>query len=183
MKERLILTRPDSSMREEIEAYRKEFLDAGDSMDGTGSLRRVKTAEEWLQIRALYENPETVPEGLVPATQYVLWREEDGKLLGMLQFRHCLNAYLKQYAGHIGYSVRPSERRRGYAKRMLAEVLPICREKGLSRVMITCYTDNEGSRRTILSGGGIYESTVLDPEDGRYLERYWIPLQKTRNLE
>lgn len=176
MDEELIFKRADPSMTAEVAAYRKEFTETGDSMDGTGPLRRVEDPKEWFSLIALYENPETVPEGRVPATQYVLCRENDGKLLGMLQLRPMLNAQLKKYAGHIGYSVRPSERRRGYAKRMLAEALSLCREKGLRKVMISCYADNEGSRRTILRNNGVYESTVLEDESGKYLERYWITL-------
>ena len=94
----------------------------------------------------------------------------------MLQIRHELNASLQRYSGHIGYSVCPSERRKGYATRMLAAALDICREMGLSRVMISCTPDNEASRRTILKNGGVYENTVYEPERGRSLERYWITL-------
>ncbi|MBQ6146940.1 MAG: GNAT family N-acetyltransferase, partial [Clostridia bacterium] len=94
----------------------------------------------------------------------------------MLQIRHYFNEYLEKYSGHIGYSVRPSERRKGYATAMLRDALPYCRELGIRDVLISCLTDNEGSRRTILRNGGVYESTVLEPERDRYLERYWIHL-------
>ena len=87
-----------------------------------------------------------------------------------------LNQMLAAYGGHIGYSVRPSERRKGYAARMLREVLPFCRQLGLSRVLITCTPDNEASRRVILSAGGVYESTVFEADRNRELERYWIDL-------
>lgn len=59
---------------------------------------------------------------------------------------------------------------------MLHDFLPYCREIGLSKVLITCLTENEGSRRTILKNGGVYESTVYDPEKNVHLERYWITL-------
>jgi predicted acetyltransferase len=94
----------------------------------------------------------------------------------MLQLRHTLNDYLRRYAGHIGYSVRPSERRRGVAKWMLAAALPYCRELGLRRVMIACEPWNEGSRRTILANGGVFEKTVHEPEEDIDLEQYWITL-------
>ncbi len=170
------LVRPTEEHLEEVRAYRQAFLDAGDSMDGAGPLRRCEDPAEWLRRVRSYEDPATVPEGLVLATQYLCVREEDGAVLGMLQLRHYLNEYLEKYAGHIGYSVRPDARRRGVAKWMLHEVLPICRALGLKKVMISCSKDNEGSRRTILANGGVYENTVYEPDDGEWLERYWITL-------
>ena len=170
------LVRPTEAHLDEVRAYREAFLAAGDSMDGTGPLRRCEDPEEWLRRVRSYEDPATVPEGLVVATQYLCVREKDGAVLGMLQLRHYLNEYLEKYAGHIGYSVRPDARRRGVAKWMLHEVLPICRELGLEKVMISCFTGNEASRRTILANGGVYENTVYEPDDREWLERYWITL-------
>ena len=100
----------------------------------------------------------------------------DGKVLGMLQLRHCLNETLEKYAGHIGYSVAPSERRKGFAKAMLHDALGICRDIGLKRVLVSCRPENEGSRRTILANGGVYEKTVHEPEENIDLEQYWIEL-------
>ena len=94
----------------------------------------------------------------------------------MLQLRRELNEYLRLYGGHIGYSVRPSERRRGYAKAMLAMALPYARALGLRRVMISCFAHNEASRRTILANGGVFDGAVMEPEHGELLERYWITL-------
>ena len=172
--EALRLVRPDESWLEEIRAYRAEFLAADSSMDGAGPLRRFEDPADWLEMVRCYEDPAAVPKGKVPATELLCVR--GGRILGMLQIRHRLNAYLEQYAGHIGYSVRPSERRKGVAKRMLALALPLCRQLGLQRVMIACQPHNEGSRRTILANGGIYEKTVHEPERNVDLERYWITL-------
>ena len=142
------LVRPTEAHLEEVAAYRAAFLAAGDSMDGAGPLRRFENPADWLRQLRLYEDPATVPEGLVQATQFLCLRESDGRVLGMLQLRHELNDTLAKYAGHIGYSVRPDERRKGVARWMLREALPYCRALGLARVLITCHTGNEGSRRT-----------------------------------
>ena len=176
MEEKLLLVRPTEDNIGQYEDYRREFLEHGDSMDGTGPMRRCENGGDWLAHVRSYEDPDKLPEGRVLATQYMLVRESDGKLLGMLQLRHYLNEYLRLYAGHIGYSVRPSERRKGYAKSMLAMALPEARALGLERVMISCVVGNEGSRRTILANGGVFDSTIWDEEDGEMLERYWITL-------
>ena len=169
------LIMPDSTYAEEIRAYRQEFLDAGSSMDGTGALRKAEDPIIWLDICEKMRHPETVPAGRVQATQFIFVREEDRKIVGMLQVRHTLNDYLIKYGGHIGYSVRPGERRKGYAAQMLAAALPFCWDTlKLDRVLITCLEDNEGSRRTILKNGGVYENTVFEPEEKEIIQRYWI---------
>ena len=174
--EKLILVRPTGEYASQIVEYRQEFLDAGDSMDGCGPLRRIEDPEEYIKTCAEYENKQTVPSHLVPATQLFLIRKSDNRLVGMLQVRHCFNDYLEKYAGHIGYSVRPSERRKGYAKEMLKMALPFCRELGLDKVLITCIDGNVGSEKTILANGGVYESTVYEPNEKEYLKRFWITI-------
>lgn len=171
-----ILIRPTSEYASQIIEYRQEFLDAGDSMDGTGPLRRFENPEEYIKICAEYEDPTTVPSHLVPATQFFFIRKSDNKLVGMIQIRHRFNDYLEKYAGHIGYSVRPSERRKGYAKEMLRMTLPFCREIGIDKVMITCIDGNIGSEKTILANGGVYEYTIHEPNENKDLKRFWITL-------
>lgn len=174
--EGLILIRPSSKYASQIVEYRQEFLDAGDSMDGCGPLRRIEDPYEYIKTCAEYEDPRTVPAHLVPATQFLFVRKRDNRLVGMIQVRHCFNDYLSQFGGHIGYSVRPSERRKGYAKKMLKMTLPFCREMGLGKVLITCRDGNIGSEKTILANGGVYESTVHEPSSDRNLKRFWITL-------
>ena len=156
--------------------YRREFLDAGDSMDGCGSLRVIDNGEEYVKKCLDYEKTETLPEGRVVATQFLFIRRNDNRLVGMIQVRHYFNDYLEKFGGNIGYSVRPGERRKGYGKEMLKSVLPFCRDIGLERVLITCLEDNIGSEKTILANGGVYESTVYEPNENVNLKRLWIEL-------
>lgn len=174
--EEFILIRPDIEYADQITEYRNEFIASGDSMDGTGMLRETESPEEYIKICRDYENPEKTPSHLVPATQFFLICKSNNRLLGMLQVRHCFNEYLEKFGGHIGYSVRPGERRKGYAKRMLQMALPFCKELGLDKVLITCISGNEGSERTILANGGVYESTVYEPDYNADLKRFWITL-------
>jgi len=171
----LLLTLPDESMLAEISAYKQAMLTAGSSMDGTGSLRR-HNSKEWVAHTRLLRCEETCPENWVPASQYVCVRRADGRIVGMIDLRHRFNDFLAEYGGNIGYSVRPDERRKGYAKWMLANVLPEAKKLGLTRVLITCDDDNEGSRRTIEANGGVFERTTWLESEQITLRRYWIEL-------
>lgn len=174
--EEFILIRPTSEYASQIVEYRQEFLDSGDSMDGCGPLRRIDDPHEYLKLCKDYESEEDIPAHLVPSTQFIFVRKSDNRLVGMLQVRHKFNDYLEKYAGHIGYSVRPGERRKGYAKEMLKMALPFCREIGLDKVLISCIDGNIGSEKTILANGGVYESTVHEPNYNVDLKRFWITL-------
>ena len=174
--EELILQRPTAEYAQQIMECKQEYLAADSSMDGCGPLRRTDDPLEYIQKCALEENPETCPAELVPATQFMLVRKADNKVLGFLQIRHEFNDYLSKFGGHIGYSVRPCERRKGYAKQMLKMALPYCREIGLDKVLIICMDGNIGSEKTILANGGVYESTVYEPNEKEYLKRFWIEI-------
>lgn len=169
------LVKPSAKYAEQIKVYRQEFLDSGDSMDGCGSLRSMDNPYDFIKKCQACENPDTLPDGLVTATQFMLV-SEDNKILGMIQVRHYFNDYLSKYGGHIGYSVRPSERRKGYAKLMLSTALPFCRRIGLNKVLITCIDGNIGSEKTIVANGGVYESSIYEEKEGVFLKRFWIEL-------
>ena len=172
----LILVRPSMEYEKELLSYKADFLANSDSMDGCGPLRRHDNIKDYIAEAESYTKKETLPEGKVIATQFLCVRKSDGRVVGMIQVRHYLNDYLKKYAGHIGYSVRPSERRHGYAKWMLRHALDYCRELGIDKAMVTCVDTNEASRRTILACGGKYDSYVYEPDEKKNLERYYIDL-------
>ena len=174
--EELLLIRPTNEYANQIAEYRQEFIDAGDSMDGCGSLRSIEDQYEYVQKSMNYESLKTLPKDKVLATQFMLIRKNDNKLVGMIQVRHYFNDYLEKYAGHIGYSVRPSDRRKGYAKEMLKKALTFCREIGIDKVLIACFDGNIGSEKTIIANGGVYESTVHEPHADKDLKRFWIKL-------
>lgn len=172
------LIKPTAQYIPEIERYRKEFFESGDSMDGTGDLKNIPLISDWIERNRSYEHKEFLPPNYVTAELFLAVRTNDNKVVGMIQLRHELNDFLFQYGGHIGYSLCPSERRKGYAKEMLRQCLLYCRTRGMDRVLISCLEDNVASRKTILSQGGVYEDTRYLESDNEYLQRYWIDLTK-----
>ena len=114
-------------------------------------------------------------EGIVPSTTYWLVRH-DGAMLGMSNLRHRLTPKIEDWGGHIGYAIRPSERRKGYGTQILALVLDKARELGLGRVLVTCDTKNTASTRIIQKHGGMLASESYSPNAERVTSRYWIDL-------
>lgn len=167
-----ILVKPRTS-------YHASWLESALEFEGTA--RDGAGGEDWalsdLSDAAVFETfvrelvADALPEaprkaGYVPCSYF--WIVEGNEVLGSLAIRHELNDFLLNVGGHIGYSVRPSARRQGHATHALKSSLPIARDIGLSKVLVTCDEDNHASRATIEKSGGVYE-------DGRRGKlRYWI---------
>ncbi len=175
---RLRSPRPED--RRQILQYLQAFLDCGDSLDGTAGLGNAASFEAWYQQLLDNRCEDTVRPGLVPATTLLAVDADTDALVGMIDIRHRLNAFLSQFGGHIGYSVHPNLRRRGYAAEMLRLALAECARMGIYRVLLTCDDRNVASARVIEKNGGILENTV--PEDGRLTRRYWITLAEPCRL-
>lgn len=173
---RLKLVLPTVKYKDEIMNYKREFIENGDSMHGTAGLSNAENFEEWYSALCDNMREETVRGGLVPATTFLAISNNDGRLIGMIQIRHRLNDYLLNFGGHIGYSVRKSERQKGYATEMLALALKECMKLNIKRVLITCDKDNIASAKTIINNGGILENEV--PDENGMVQRYWISLEK-----
>jgi predicted acetyltransferase len=95
----------------------------------------------------------------------------------MVNIRHTLNDFLLQFGGHIGYSIHPAERGKGYGKEQLRLALDECLKLGISPALLTCEPWNAASRAVILSQGGRLEDVRAKP-DGTQFERYWIPIKE-----
>lgn len=174
--EEIFLRRPNQKDAEEVMVIRGEILagdDGEDAFAGCGELRTVADAKGWLDILREREDEENVSEGKVPSTSYVAVRKKDGRIVGIIDLRYHINhPILGLWGGHMGYTVRPCERGKGYAKEMLRQNLLNCRARGMEKVMVTCSETNAASERTILANGGVYERTV--EVDGEKIKRYWI---------
>lgn len=115
------------------------------------------------------------PGGLVPWSAYWLMDHNSQTLVGVSSLRHTLSPFLKYRGGHVGYAIRPSQRRRGYGTLILKLTLEKAKQRGLERVLVVCHTENIASVHVIEQNGGKIENEVI-PEGEKPISRYWINL-------
>jgi predicted acetyltransferase len=128
-----------------------------------------------LQILADVEAGRNLLPDRVPAT--MLYGFVADKIVGRVSIRHHLNDHLLKLGGHIGWAVAPAFRRHGYATAMVFQALPVMRELGINRALITCSDSNVASQRIIAKLDGKLENTVFDEGLQRYTQRYWASLE------
>jgi len=128
---------------------------------------------KWLEAIKLKEDESFTIKDKVPSTTYFVM--DGDSLIGAINIRHRLNDILLISGGHIAYGIRPTQRRKGYAKLSLELALNQCKELNLYKLLITCDKDNIASSKTIISQGGIFENEVVN-DKGILIERYWIEL-------
>lgn len=121
------------------------------------------------------ENKNT-DEKVVPSSTFFCLDEDRNIMVGAVDIRHYLNQSLLLNGGHIGDGVRPSERRKGIATKMIGLALQECRKLGIDKVLMVCDKDNIGSAKSIINNGGILENEII--VDGVEEQRYWIMLDE-----
>lgn len=172
----IYLTEPDEKYAVQVMDFRKEMLENGDDFDGCAGLEDTESFKDWInfekRLKAKYKN-------YAPSHVYLGVRKEDDRLVGIIDYRSPLTEFLLKYGGNIGYSVRPSERGKGYAAEMLGLVLSICRDAGEKRILVTCDKDNVASRKSIVKNGGVLENEICDVSDRNkcvIIQSFWIKL-------
>lgn len=162
------LERPSLKWKTEHIAYMNEWDD--DRMTPSSfQLQEDIPYEEYLEEMAAKE------AGLgnrMLNTSYFLIDDSE-RIVGMVNIRHGLNDYLRQVGGHIGYGIRPSERRKGYATFLLSEALKVTDQLGIRSVLVTCNEDNIGSAAVILNNGGVEDESLIESH-GNVVRRFWI---------
>lgn len=152
--EKLVYEIPSIQRKQDSIDYINEFYAHNSEVNGSGGLDRyVDNYEDWL-IKLENDLKQIPSEERVPAKTFFLVRESDNKIVGMINIRLELNKRLKEEGGHIGYSIRPTERRKGYNKINLYLGLIECQKHGIKEVLLDCDKNNLGSSKTMIALGG-----------------------------
>lgn len=163
----LTLVTPALCWEQEYQAMVREFL-ATDEIHFNNfplALENFAAFVAELEDEAAGRN---LPPGIFPQQTY--WTIRNGiSMLGEIRLRPT------KPDDHIGYNIRPSERRKGYATRQLALGLEEAQRHGLAKVMLPVRQGNTGSERTIEKLGGYIDGAVCGA-DGTILRHYWIDL-------
>lgn len=183
MENELILVKPCMEYEKQAINFIKEVekvdLDENIKFSGMNRIEQYQNNyKDWLDKLEKHSKKETIPEGKVINNTFFTIRKRDNKLVGIISIRHELNENFLNFRGHIGYSILPSERRKGYAYKQLLLGLEFCKEINIKRVLITCVDYNIKSSKTIEKAGGELENIIFNPTQNVNIKRYWIDLKK-----
>ena len=182
--EKFYLEKPTIKRKEEALDYLEEHVKYKSDMNGTGSMDRCLndwTYEKWLEElekKTNHENMDSI--GWAPSITFFLIRENDNKIIGMINIRYNVTEEIISKGGsHIGYGIRPTERRKGYNKINLYLGLLEEKKLGEKTVLLECTADNIGSNKTIIALGGDLEKSEIDEWDNLLTNYYWIDVNNS----
>lgn len=169
------LIRPRKEHKNEALAFKQEFIDMGTPIiNGSELLDQTDSYEDWLRSVTDNTDERTVnPDWVVTDTFFAV--DENERIVGIIDLRHTLNDFLKDF-GNSGYSVRPSERRKGYATNMLKSLLDVAKAAGMNELHLSVEKTNIPSIKTITKNGGVYERSF--EFEGELADIYRIELQE-----
>lgn len=165
---RLMVPKPEH--KETVMNFRKEFLNAGEKVSGGVGLEQAENYEDWLYGKY-------IPHYGKVSERVFLAFDDHNDLIGISDLRLGTNDFINTYAGQIGYSVRPSQRGKGYASEILRLTLAEAIQCGFSKILITCNEPNIASAKVIEKNGGIFEKTIPHPGFPD-VKRYYVQLSK-----
>ncbi len=180
--EKFYFETPSMERKEEIIEYINEFVEYNSDINGTGSLDKILegyTFEEALERCLKTKDKEYADSiGRSQSKTFLLIRKNDNRIVGTINVRWNLSEAMLRFGGHIGYGIRPTERRKGYNKINLYMGLIEAKKLGLDKVMLDCDVNNIGSDKTMKALGGVLERCEIDPSDGILTNVYWFDVNE-----
>ncbi|HRB01199.1 MAG TPA: GNAT family N-acetyltransferase [Ignavibacteria bacterium] len=169
----LKLISPSINLENEYKEMLEEWHDSGEELVPFILRYDPKNFKKFVEQMEGFKNGIDIPETFVPHSTFWLVNSED-KILGVVNIRHKLNDKLNLIGGHIGYGVRPSQRRKGYATKILELALEESKKLGIKKALVTCNKNNIASKKTILKNNGIFyqEKEV----EGVSVLSFWIDI-------
>jgi len=174
MSEQVRLVIPTVALEQAYVDFYQDWIASGEGIVPWVVSKDPSDFEALVKFQTEREHGENIPENWVPDSTYWLVSEQD-QVIGAVNIRHELNDKLFQSGGHIGYGIRPSERQKGYATKLLALALHKTKELGIPKALVVCDATNIGSERTIRNNGGVEDVDFIE-EDGNVLKRFWITI-------
>mgnify|MGYP003307751491 CR=1 FL=1 len=168
---------PNIRYKEKAIDYINEFYEYQSDINGSGALDRFlneSTYEAWIKKVLSDIDIANVEKPRVPALTYFYVREEDDKIVGMVNIRLALNDFLREEGGHIGYSIRPSERQKHYGTEMLKDALQVCETIGIREVLVSCDKSNIASAKVIQNSNGVLDAEFYSETFGEVIQRYRV---------
>ena len=167
----LILVKAEEKYKEQITKMMDEWTASGEKI--VPYAIRKADYHDFDNYIASFELKD-VHDGKVPDSTFFCMDTDRNIVVGAVNIRHYLNEDLLRNGGHIGDGVRPSERRKGIATKMISLALEECRKLGISKVLMVCDKDNIGSAKSIINNSGVLENEIMC--EGVIEQRYWIEL-------
>ena len=168
---------PEISLIEPNPKLENAFLEMANEFCAAGDARYVPALEDfslYLERAGKQSRGEDLPPDRVPDTEF--WLVAGDRVIGRSKLRHFLSPSLEHEGGHIGYDIRPAERRKGYGTLILRLTLERAKALGLRRVLLTCDADNTGSAKVIEKNGGVLSGRAISARTGKPILQYWIEL-------
>ena len=157
---------PSLDDKEIIKSYIEDHYSNGErSLSASNMLTSMKY-EDW--VKKIYNNVDISDKDWGKSITYLVLDKD--KLIGLLNIRYTLNESMRMMYGDVGYGVRPSERMKGYATKMLKYALSECKRLGMEDVILGCYKDNIGSAKTIIKNGG---QLINEVDEEKQITEYW----------
>lgn len=172
--EKFKLVTPTIKYKRKAIKYIKEHNKYNSRINGSGLLYEyVDNYEGWLK-KLDHERSIVADNVFVPNETYFLVRENDDKIIGMVNLRTELNERVKNSYGSIGYGIRPKERRKGYNKINLYLTLLECQRRGIKNVILSCEKDNIASSKSMLALGAVFDKEIFNGFQKKFYEFYRI---------
>ncbi|KEK22354.1 GNAT family N-acetyltransferase [Bacillus gaemokensis] len=168
------LVTPTIDLKKEYLDFYQEWKDSGETMVPWVITKDPSNFPAMVQELLDAAAGKNIPDSWVPDSTYWLVTNNK-KVVGAVNIRHRLTEHLFNAGGHIGYGIRPSARRKGYATKLLALSLKKIKEVGVTKVLVVCDERNTASEKTILHNRGLRDSNYIE-DDGNVVRRFWIEL-------